>query len=112
MLAIPPHLYFQKKIKKKKINYNKTEKIRFFQCSCIYMTATRLVTMPFNQRQNGHCGNAAIIMRLLFLRMESLFLKNAWHFIDIFKEIATFVNISILFESICREIETFTFYLR
>jgi hypothetical protein len=41
--------------------------------------------------------------------MRDLFVfKNAWHFKDIFKEIEAFLQISILFEGILREIEAFS----
>jgi hypothetical protein len=38
--------------------------------------------------------------------MQGLFaFKNSWHFKDIFRKIEAFVQISILFEGIFREIE-------
>jgi hypothetical protein len=51
----------------------------------------------WNQGRTGHCSNAA--------NAVGLFLKNALHFKDIFREFEAFLNISILFEDIFREIE-------
>jgi hypothetical protein len=40
-----------------------------------------------------------------FLRMLGFFIKNLWHFEDIYNEIEAFLKISILFEGIFREIQ-------
>jgi hypothetical protein len=63
-------------------------------------------TFFYTQGWFGHCGNASTATRLFF-RVCEAFLKNAWHFKDIFREFDLFYKISILFEAIVREIEAF-----
>jgi hypothetical protein len=45
--------------------------------------------------------------RAMPLLPRGFFLKNVWHFKDIFREFEAFLKISILFEDIFREIEAF-----
>jgi hypothetical protein len=40
-----------------------------------------------NQGQTGHCGNAAIAVKLFFIENARLFFKNTWHFKNIFEDI-------------------------
>jgi hypothetical protein len=54
-------------------------------------------------------GELAIlaIAAMLYFENARLFVKNAWHFKDIFREFEAFLKLSILVEDISREIETF-----
>jgi hypothetical protein len=56
------------------------------------------VEMQYPRGQTGHCGNAAIAGREVFLRMRG-FLMNSWHFKDILENLRLFESDLRLFES-------------
>jgi hypothetical protein len=63
--------------------------------------------MPFEFKRLQFHVRLAFAMTINNARMRGFFLKNAWHFEDIFREFEAFLKISILFEDIFREIEAF-----
>jgi hypothetical protein len=59
------------------------------------------------QLRHKRCRDRGGLPQGFFFENARLFIKNVWHFKDIFREFEAFLKISILFEDISREIGDF-----